>query len=257
MSGRRHDARSSPPVLRTVSILLAGALVAVLLAAVATSGGVGLWIEPQWDPAPRDTGDLERDPAPVPDDVQPPPAVGDQQPFELPGWLETSLNALVAIIAVAAVAIVLVAAWRHRPRLNWRRRDVGDADFDVLPDVAAAVVDEAAAQRAELLAGAPRNAIVRCWLRLERDVAAAGLPRDPADTSAEFTERVLASFAVDPSTIRDLAALYREARFSRHPLDESARGAALDALDRLHESLRAGRADLRDELADDATIGAT
>ena len=84
----------------------------------------------------------------------------------------------------------------------------------------------------------PRNAIVQCWLRLEGDVAAAGLLRNSADTSAEFTERVLGRYSVDSEAIQELAALYREARFSQHSLDESARQLALDALDRLHQALR-------------------
>ena len=103
--------------------------------------------------------------------------------------------------------------------------------------MAAAIVEEAAAQRAALLTGEPRNAIVRCWLQLENDVAAVGLTRDPSDTSAEFTARVVGRYTVDRDAIDDLAALYREARFSRHPIDESARRAALDALDRLHLAL--------------------
>jgi hypothetical protein len=222
----------------TVGVVVAGALVAVLFATVSTSGGVGMWVEPQWDPVPREPGGTSRDPATVPDETQP-PELEPGQGIELPGWLEAVLNAAVVAIGVAAGTVLLVAAWRHRPRLRWRRRTDGDPDFEVLPDVAAAVLEEAAAQRAELLTGSVRNAIVRCWLRLERDVAAAGLSRDPADTSAEFTERVLARFAVDPTTIGELAALYREARFSQHPLDEAARRDALTALDRLHRSLGA------------------
>lgn len=255
MSVGRRGPRASPPGRPTAWMVIIGALVAVLFAVVATSGGVGLWIEPQWDPAAPDAADLEGDPAPIPEDAQSPPVVGDREPFELPGWLETALNVVVFALGAAAVAVVLVAAWRHRPRLRWRRHNAAEADFEVLPDVAAAVVEEAAAQRAELLAGAPRNAIVRCWLRLERDVAAAGLPRDPSDTSAEFTERVLGTFAVDPLTIGELASLYREARFSRHPLDESARRTALGALDRLHDSLRAAGTDRPAVVVDDPAIG--
>ncbi|MEM8904838.1 MAG: DUF4129 domain-containing protein [Actinomycetota bacterium] len=101
------------------------------------------------------------------------------------------------------------------------------------------MVEDAAAQRAALAAGSPRNGIVRCWLRLEEEVVGAGIPRDPAETSAEFTERVLTRSAVEPEAIRDLAALYREARFSEHELGEPARLAALDALDRLHRTLAA------------------
>ena len=88
---------------------------------------------------------------------------------------------------------------------------------------------DAADQRAALLRGSPRNAIVECWLRLEGVVAEAGLPRDPADTSTEFTARVLASYAVDQRVILQLSALYREARFSTHPMDEGHRTVAVPA----------------------------
>ncbi len=209
----------------------------LLFASVATSGGVGLWGDPRWDPAP-----LELDPIEIETPADPFEATEDREqstptPIEFPGWLTAILQVLLVTAGMVTVIALLIGAWNRRPRLQWRRPESGDGDFDVLPDIAAAVVDEAEAQRTALLTGAPRNAIVQCWLRLERDVAAAGLPRRPADTSAEFTERVLARYSVDSAAIRELAALYREARFSEHPLDEDARRAALVALDRLHRTL--------------------
>ena len=81
-------------------------------------------------------------------------------------------------------------------------------------------------QRIALLrTGAPRNAIVAAWLDLETSVAATGLPRDPAETSTEFTERVIGTWDVDRLRLGDLAALYREARFSVHELGEAHRRA--------------------------------
>lgn len=232
---------------RRVAWTVAAALTSLLFAVVATSGGVHLWVEPQWDPTPREGVSVDLDPQPVPTEFAL-PGQNDQTPAELPDWIEAILRVIVAVLVVVAIAsavagaiALVMAIWRNRPRLRWRRRWAGDADFDVLPDVhadlAAAVVDEAATQRAALNSGTPRNAIVRCWVRLERDVASVGLTRDPADTSVEFTERVLARYSVDPEAIRELAALYREARFSEHPLGESARRSALDALDRLHQAL--------------------
>ena len=41
----------------------------------------------------------------------------------------------------------------------------------------------------------------------------------------------------DSAAVTRLAALYREARFSDHPLDESHRAAALAALDAIHARL--------------------
>ncbi len=234
---------------QVVAIVVATFATALLLASVSTSGGVGLWQAPDWEISPSD------DLAPPADDTiatqpPPPPPGTDPTPLVLPGWLEAVIQVLIVAAAIAAALTMTTEAWRRRPDLRWRRRRRGSVDFEVLPDVAAAVVDEAVEQRAALLGGTPRNAIVRCWLRLEQDVAAAGLPRDPADTSAEFTERVLASYSVDPGAIRELAALYREARFSRHALDESARRTAMDALDRLHRALGAGS----DRPADDPGV---
>jgi hypothetical protein len=88
-----------------------------------------------------------------------------------------------------------------------------------------------------LRTGAPRNAIVAAWLDLENSVAATGLPRDPAETSTEFTERVIGTWEVDRLRLGDLAALYREARFSVHELEESHRERALLDLRTLHADL--------------------
>ena len=222
---------------RVAWIVLATALTSVLFASVTTSGGVQMWGEPQWDPAPREPEDREREVS-VPSTLPPPVEPADEQVLEVPGWVDAVVRVVLVMLMIVGVIAMITAGWRHRPRVRWRRRFAASDDFEVLPDVAAAIVEEAAAQRATLLTGEARNAIVRCWLQLEADVAAVGLTRHPADTSAEFTERVLGRYTVDPEAIRELAALYREARFSEHRLDESARRSALDALDRLHHGLR-------------------
>ena len=222
---------------RAVSVVIAAALTSLLFASVTTSGGVNLWGEPQWDRAPADIEPIEIDSTREQVEAPEPPDQSTPSPIELPGWLTAILRVLLVAAGIVVLIAMFVGAWHRRPRLRWRRPAIGDGDFEVLPDVAAAIVDEAATQRAALLGGAPRNAIVQCWLRLEHDVAAAGLRRRPSDTSAEFTERVLARYSVDSEAIRELAALYREARFSVHPLDEAARAAALDALERLHRAL--------------------
>lgn len=227
---------------RVASIVITAMVATVLFASVATSGGVNVWSEPQWEATPQertpeqiDTADsLGELVAQEPDDVDP--------TFELPEWIAAILRVALLILVIALVVILGRAAWRARPRVRWRRRPAGE-DFEALPDVAAAIVRDAEAQRDALRTGEPRNAIVQCWLRLEDDVAAAGLRRNPAHTSVEFTERVLGEYSVDPQAIAELSALYREARFSDHPLDESARSAALDALDRLHHALSADRLD--------------
>jgi len=226
---------------RSGLIAAATAAACLLFAAVSTSGGVGLWGAPQWDLTPGEPEPVEAELVEVDDEALLPADDGNAEPFTVPAWIRTALQLILIGLAAALAVALLLAGWRRRPRVRWRRR-ADDADFEVLPDVAAVVVEQAAAQRAELLDGAPRNAIVRCWLQLELDVAAAGLPRDPADTSLEFTERVLARYSIDSNAISDLARRYREARFSDHELGEADREAALASLDRLHRTLEDARA---------------
>jgi len=223
-----------------VLIAVLAAAVCVLFAAVTTSGGVSLWIEPQWDPSASESEPIGADLVEVEDQALIQVDRSANKPFEVPAWITAVLRVVLIGVAAAVAVALLMAGWSRRPRVRWRRQATND-DFDILPDVIAAVVDQAEAQRSALLDGAPRNAIVRCWLQLELDVAAAGLHRDPSDTSLEFTERVLARYSVDAEAIFDLAARYREARFSDHDLDESDRAAALESLDRLHRTLGAAR----------------
>lgn len=144
--------------------------------------------------------------------------------------------ALLAAALVGAVRLLL-RAWANRPRLRWNRR-TRSSDVLVLDDLAEAVIADAEAQRAALRTGTAVNAIVECWLRLEAIVEDTGIDHDPALTATEFTAQVLARFDVDPAPTRRLTALYREARFSAHEMDETHRRAAIDAVDAIHASLR-------------------
>lgn len=222
---------------RVLIALSSGALVAVLLAFVSSAGGVGLWTEPSIDLTPPEPAETEVSTAADPfEPLEFDPS--EQTTIELPAFVEWVLLAIGATLLVWTVGALLVYSWRNRPRLRWGRPERADDPFDALPDVADAVIDDAAAQRAELLRGSPRNAIVQCWLRLERAVEGAGLERDEADTPAEFTSRVLRRYEIDATAIDTLATLYREARFSEHVLGEAERDAAVRSLEALHRSLR-------------------
>ena len=142
---------------------------------------------------------------------------------------------LLALLVTAVLGIRRL--WRNRWRAPERPADVA---FDVLPEsaVTEALRDDAASQFAAVQQGSPRNGIVRCWLRLEEVVAAAGLPRNQWETSAEYTVRILKTLDLDPRAIGGLSGLYREARFSEHELDETARTAARSALQQLHSDLQ-------------------
>ena len=62
----------------------------------------------------------------------------------------------------------------------------------------------------------------------------AGVERRPWQTSSEFVLRVLDLVGADRGAVAGLADLYREARFSDHPITEEHRRQALTALDVIH-----------------------
>ena len=151
----------------------------------------------------------------------------------------------VTVLAAAALALLLLVRGMHE-RWQLRRRPPPpppEVDFDVVETarrVAGSIARDAEQQRRLLTDDAqPRNGIVACWHRFEEQAADTGVVREDWETSAEFTLRVLELVEADSGPVTRLAALYREARFSDHPLDESHRRAALAALDAIHARLPA------------------
>ena len=96
-----------------------------------------------------------------------------------------------------------------------------------------------AARTQALAEGEPRNVVVRCWVALEDAAASSGLTRDPAETAAEFTQRFLGVWDVDEVLTQELAELYREARFSRHPITRETGDRAVGVVNSIHDQLRA------------------
>jgi uncharacterized protein DUF4129 len=218
--------------------LVAGAaagIAMVLLVLAASSSPVRIWITPPLDVGPSSidgTGPL--DTAAPRDSALPDRSV----PQHWGGVFVQLLGVLLIVLTVTMVVWIVRAGMWPRPGrsgLRERRHREVTALPEVLERDLAVDVDAA---RVALVQGSPRNAIVACWMQLERDAAAAGLPRASAETSAEYVERVVAASSVDPAPIRELAALYREARFSRHELRDDHRTRALAALNRVEAVLR-------------------
>ncbi len=212
-----------------------GAIVAVLFAAVATSGSVRYA-----DGPPRFFEQLDEVQSVSEirtESVESEATNEDDEETELSPFIELAMRILLWTVIALATALAIAALWRERPSFGWRRRRSEDEPFDLLADVASAITADAAEQRAALRTGAPRDAIVTCWLRLETSVIAAGVERRPSDTSTELVERVLSEHQVNPNSLAALAALYREARFSDHEMSEAARATAIGALDQVHAGL--------------------
>jgi hypothetical protein len=215
-----------------VAVTVAVAAFAVLMV-VSASGPVSMWHDPPPSPPERPTATV--DTIPVYESTPMTGEMGEPPDSDV-------LRVIVTVVGIVLIVMVLYAvASTFLGRIRVRRRFGPKAQpHAALPEPPPETIEmDVEGQLAALEHGTPRNAIVECWLRLEDDVAAAGLPRQASETSAEFTTRVLASYSLDAGPIVELAALYREARFSRHELGAAERDRALVALRSVHASLGA------------------
>ncbi len=136
---------------------------------------------------------------------------------------------LVVVLAVLAALGVVAARTRSRqaPGL-WRRS---------APEVLAAALDESL----DDLRSDPdlRRAIIAAYARMETALAAAGLPREPAEAPLEYVERALLTLDASAAAVRRLTDLFEWARFSQHEPEPLMRDEAVDALVAVRDELRA------------------
>lgn len=146
-------------------------------------------------------------------------------------WRVLGGIALALLLAVVVVLAIRVIRRRRRAAPPESAREAPDR---------ALLTDRRAARQARMVReGSPREAIIATWLDLERLVAAAGVPRRPSETSSELVVRVLDDREVPAAALTDLAALFREARFSTHEPTEALRERAAGDLDAVHAALGA------------------
>lgn len=181
---------------------------------------------------PADTQTFTRRPTlastPPPSATPAPAASTNTTPYDPSPVLITLVQLLIVlttVLVLVALAFLIRSLLRRRPRLELH----AEPDF-AIPLVPTELLEEARQRLLDLESGEPRNAIVAAWLGLETSAAATGLSRLPAETSSEYTERVIGVWPVDSERLGDLAALYREARFSVHALGESHRDRAVSDL---------------------------
>jgi Domain of unknown function (DUF4129) len=136
------------------------------------------------------------------------------------------------LVVVLAVLLALGAL-----AADTRRRLGRPAGARSAPDVLAAALDESL----DDLRGDPdlRRAIVAAYARMETALAAAGLPRRPAEAPLEYVERALLSLDTSAAAVRRLTDLFEWARFSQHEPEPSMRDDAVDALIAVRDELRA------------------
>ena len=163
--------------------------------------------------------------------LQPVPTTPEQEPL-LP--YEPSISWLPIAVVVGLVVAGIVAYV-----VSERRAQRGRPSDEALAEQLAVVLDETLDDlRAEADA---RRAIIAAYARLERVLAANGVPRRAAETSDEYLPRVLDDLALDSRAVGRLTTLFTRAKFSRHDVDTAMKEEAIGALEEVRDDLRRAR----------------
>ena len=141
-------------------------------------------------------------------------------------WRE--LVVVLSLLFVAAVAAVVAV------RRSGRAEETA---LDTAPETLAAALDDSL----DDLRTDPdlRRAIIAAYSRMERALAAAGIPRHPSEAPLEYLERALLTLDTSAPAVRKLTDLFEWARFSHHEPEPSMRDEAIDALVAVRDELRA------------------
>ena len=143
--------------------------------------------------------------------------------------------ATVPVLAITALFAVAICAWLVGTR---PRRGVAQSDERLQAALADALDDSLDDLRAER---DPRQAVIAAYARLERVLAAHGVPRHPSEAAEEYLRRVLSSLDLSRRAVSRLTALFQTARFSHHDVDAGMKREAIDALVSARDELRAAR----------------
>lgn len=152
------------------------------------------------------------------------PSAAPETTYE-PAFAVLPALAVLLLGATALAAVYLSARRSHRAT---RERPVAH----VLADVLEETLDDLRAE------ADPRRAVISAYARLERVLAARGLPRRSDETPDEYLARILRELDVDPRSVRRLTGLFERAKFSDHEVDSAMKEDAIGALEQTRDELR-------------------
>lgn len=206
--------------VRAVLLITAVALPLLLLVLHRFSGGGGATDGGHARPKPITL----RTPPPL----RPPPL---RPPSSHHGGNAVLLRVLIGLgIAVAAALVVWAAVflWRRFrfPVAQGHVATYGTADDE--QELLAQAVDSG--RRALLDGEDARAAVIACYAAMEESLAASGVARHASDSPQDLMERATASGLLTVAAVTVLTALFREARYSTHPMDGGHRDRAAAAL---------------------------
>jgi len=138
------------------------------------------------------------------------------------------------VLVVLTLFAIAGAAWylSHRAR---RRvlEPVSEALLPALADMLEETLDDLRAETD------PRRAVIAAYARMERALAAYGLPRGAAEAPDEYLQRIFSDLEVSRRATSRLTALFAWAKFSSHDVAPEMKLEAIEALEAVHAELRA------------------
>lgn len=170
--------------------------------------------------------------APAPPELRP---GRDAQP--LPPWLESAVLALAVVVLVGAFAY---AYRRLRAEYVRKPRPAQPEHADGAAVLAGAV---ASGRRALRDIDDVRTGVIACYAAMEASLSASGVARHASDSPNDLLARAAAGGLRTGGSAAVLAELFREARYSTHPMGEDQRRQAAAALADLAAALGASPAE--------------
>ncbi|MFI5527961.1 DUF4129 domain-containing protein [Kitasatospora sp. NPDC051853] len=153
-------------------------------------------------------------------------------------WVEVLvlLIALALLLALLVIVVVQVVRWFQDRRRRGRRARLGaGAKAGAIGEEALA--EAVASGRRALTGSDARTAVIACYLAMETSLAESGVARHHSDSPADLLHRAALAGVVTGPHPQALAALFREARYSSHPMGEEQLAGARAALDAIAAQL--------------------
>ncbi|MGW7824835.1 DUF4129 domain-containing protein [Streptomyces puniciscabiei] len=216
-------------------VLLAGSLVVPLLVLVLHRFGSSSSSHEAGQQDGRESSPLpspRQHPAPAP-----PPAQHSGHPGHSTHlWLTGILLGLGIALLVAVVVIAGLHLWRYATRPPAAEAPATYATLDDEQERLTHAVD--CGRRALLDGTDARAAVIACYAAMEESLADSGVSRRASDSPQDLLERAVAGGLPTGAAAAALTALFREARYSTHPMDGSHRDRAAAALAEIADGLR-------------------
>ncbi len=237
--------------IRTGAVALALTLLVCVVAIAGREPPRGTPGEPtETRPQPADVVVAPPAEFPVPGAL--PPEVFVIEPEEEPGppsWLlwTVAASALAGVLA-ALVMLVRNLRWRGGRRRRRRGGRPTAPETTVVQASNGGTEDDAEAARRAVDAALgplrqpadPRAAVIEAYARMEQVLAERELRRRSPEAPREYLRRVLREQGMPERSLTTLTGLFEEARFSLHPIPQSAPGRALSELENARVAM-AGR----------------